>query len=199
MRYFSRCVLLLCAMAGIFGAPLLAQQPATVSGFLSDPSGSGVPGATLILTDQNTTVVITTAKTDSGGNFSFPSVPAPGAYSLSIEAGGFTRREEKDINLTAGERRSLGTIALAVGNVSDSVTVQANITPVQTESAERSAALDRHEIGALLARGLNYGSLLRSLPGISGGQDPAAQAATPPSTTASTAPAPVPPSPASTE
>jgi hypothetical protein len=92
--------------------------------------------------------------------------------SISVQVGGFARHDEKDITVTAGERRSVGTITLSVGSINDSVTVQAETTPVQTESAERSAALDRHEIGALLARGLNYGSLLRSLPGISGGADP---------------------------
>jgi len=50
--------------------------------------------------------------------------------------------------------------------------VQAAVTPVQTESAERSGDLDKYEIGALLARGLNFNGLMRSLPGISGATDP---------------------------
>jgi hypothetical protein len=168
----ARAALLLVGLACILQMPVLAQQPATISGFLSDPSGAGVPGANLTLTNQDTTVVLMTAKSDSSGNFAFPSVPAPGTYSIAVQVGGFTRYEQKDITVTAGERRSVGTIALAVGSNAESVTVQADTTPVQTESAERSASLDRHEIGALLARGLNYGSLLRSLPGISGGADP---------------------------
>ena len=164
--------LLLFTFAGIYHAPLLAQQPASISGFLADPSGAGVPNGSLTLTNQDTGVVLTAAKSDSNGNFAFPVVPAPGSYSISVQAGGFSHYEQKDITVTAGERRAVGTIILAVGSFSDSVTVQAGATPVQTGSAERSASLDRHEIGALLARGLNYGSLLRSLPGISGGADP---------------------------
>jgi metallo-beta-lactamase class B len=81
--------------------------------------------------------------------------------SISVQVGGFARHDEKDITVTAGERRSVGTITLSVGSINDSVTVQAETTPVQTESAERSAALDRHEIGALLARGLNYNEPVR--------------------------------------
>ncbi|MES1258805.1 MAG: carboxypeptidase regulatory-like domain-containing protein [Acidobacteriota bacterium] len=168
----ARAVLVLAAFACVLHTPVFAQQPATISGFVADPSGAGVPGASLTLTNQDTAVVLTTSKSDSRGNFEFPSVPAPGSYSISVQVGGFTRHEQKDITVTAGERRSVGTISLAVGSINDSVTVQAATTPVQTESAYRSASLDRHEIGALLARGLNYGSLLRSLPGISGGQDP---------------------------
>ncbi|MDQ6700110.1 MAG: TonB-dependent receptor, partial [Acidobacteriota bacterium] len=161
-----------CAALLLAGFAVFAQQPATISGFLADASGAGVPGAGLTLTNQDTAVILITAKSDSNGNFSFPAVPAPGTYSISVQVGGFTRREEKDITVTAGERRSVGTISLTVGSINDSVTVQAGVTPVQTESAERSASIDRHEIGALLARGLNYGSLLRSLPGVSGGADP---------------------------
>ncbi len=150
----------------------LAQQEATISGILTDPSGAGIPGASPTLTNQDTGVVLTTAKSDSSGSFAFPSVPAPGTYSFSVQVPGFSRLEQKDIVVTGGERRALGTLALAVGNASESVTVEAGATPVQTGSAERSGDLDRHEIQALLARGLNYGGLLRSLPGISGGADP---------------------------
>ncbi len=78
--------------------------------------------------------------------------------------------------VTSGERRSVGTISLAVGTVNDSVSVQADVTPVQTASAERSGSLDTHEISALLARGLNFAGLLRSLPGVSGGVDPTSPA-----------------------
>jgi len=164
--------LLLAGFACVLQTPAFGQQLATISGFLADSSGSGVPDASLTLTNQDTAVILTTATSNARGEFEFPAVPAPGTYSISVQVSGFTRREEKDITVTAGERRSVGTITLAVGSVNESVSVQAGATPVQTESAERSASIDRHEIGALLARGLNYGGLLRSLPGVSGGTDP---------------------------
>ncbi len=168
----ERAALPLAGLAFILQTAVLAQQPATISGFLADPSGAVVPNGSLTLTNQDTSVVLMTAKSEPSGNFAFPAVPAPGTYSISVQVAGFRTYEQKDITVTAGERRSLGTITLIVGSNTESVSVHADTTPVQTESAERSADLDRHEIGALLARGLNYGSLLRSLPGISGGADP---------------------------
>ncbi len=152
--------------------PVLAQQPATISGTLADASGAGIPDKGLTLTNQDTSVVVTTVKSDARGAFEFPSVPAPGTYTLAVQVAGFKPYQERDITVTAGERRSVGTVTLAIGSNTDSVTVQAETTPLQVESGERSASLDRHEISALLARGLNYGGLLRSLPGVSGGQDP---------------------------
>jgi hypothetical protein len=152
--------------------PTFAQTEATITGVLADPSGAGVPGATLNLTNQDTAVVVQTQKSDAGGNFSFQAIPAPANYSISVQASGFSKLEQKDIVLTAGERRSVGTLTLTVGSTTDSVTVQADATPVQTESAERSGDIDTHEIGALLARGLQFDGLLRGLPGISGAVDP---------------------------
>src|SRR5882672_6144660 len=70
-------VLLLAALGCVFHTPLLAQQPATISGSVADPSGAGVPNASLTLTNQDTTAVLMTAKSDSDGNFAFPAVPAP--------------------------------------------------------------------------------------------------------------------------
>jgi hypothetical protein len=152
--------------------PLHAQTEAAIAGVLADPSGAGVPGAALTLTNQETSVVLITQKSDSSGNFSFQAVPAPATYSISVQAPGFARLQQKDIVLTAGERRSVGTLTLVVGSTSDSVSVSADATPVQTESAERSGDIDTHEIGALLARGLQFDGLLRGLPGISGAVDP---------------------------
>jgi hypothetical protein len=170
---FSAFAALLLVAAGFTcSTAAYAQTEAAISGIVTDPSGAGVPAATLTLTNQDTAVVLVTTKSDATGNFSFPSVPAPATYSISVQASGFTRLEQRDIVLTSGERRAVGTLVLAVGSTSDSVTVQAGVTPVQTESAERSGDIDSHEIGALLARGLQFDGLLRGLPGISGAVDP---------------------------
>ncbi len=172
LRSIVLCRFLVIYGACVLGTLALAQQPATITGFLADTSGGGVPSGSLTLTNQDTLVVLTTIKSDAHGNFEFPSVPAPGTYSLAVQVAGFRPYQQRDITLTAGERRSVGTISLAIGSNTESVTVSAETTPLQVESGERSASLDRHEISALLARGLNYGGLLRSLPGVSGGADP---------------------------
>ena len=169
---------LLAAFVSTLPTMVFAQTEATITGVLADSSGAGVPGATLTLTNQDTGVVVISEKSDASGSFSFQAVPAPGTYSISVQLSGFSRFEQKDIVLTAGERRSVGTLGLVVGSARDSVTVVASVTPVQTESAERSGDIDSHEVGALLARGLQFGGLLRGLPGISGATDPVTPYAT---------------------
>ena len=162
----------LAASLAILSTPVFAQTNATIAGVLADSSGAAVPSASLTLTNQDTTVVVETQKSDASGNFSFQGVPAPGTYSVSVQVPGFQRFEQKDIVLTAGERRSVGTLTLALGSTTESVSVEATVTPIQTDSAERSSDLDTHEIGDLLARGVNVIGLMRSLPGISGATDP---------------------------
>src|ERR1700742_493509 len=81
---------LLCVGAFSFSTPIYAQTEATISGVLTDPSGAAVPGAALTLTNQDTSVVVQTQKSDGSGNFSFPAVPAPGSYSIAVQASGFS-------------------------------------------------------------------------------------------------------------
>ena len=74
----------------------------------------------------------------------FPQL-SPGTYTLTIESKGFKRTERTNLELVANDKLALGTITLEVGAVTDTVTVTAEATLVQSESAERSLAIEgRH-------------------------------------------------------
>ena len=76
-RGFAYVAILLAACVTIVSTPAFAQTQATIAGVLTDPSGAGVPGASLTLTNQDTAVVLPTQQSDASGNFSFQAVPAP--------------------------------------------------------------------------------------------------------------------------
>ncbi len=57
MKRIAYALLLLAAFASVLALPVLAQLGATISGVVTDPTGAAVPGATLTLTDQDTTLV----------------------------------------------------------------------------------------------------------------------------------------------
>ena len=61
----------------------------------------------MVLTQKLTTVKLTT-RTDTAGDFVFPSV-LPGKYSVSVQAPGFKRLEKTGLTLSAAERLSAGT------------------------------------------------------------------------------------------
>jgi hypothetical protein len=96
---------------------------------------------------------------------SFASVQ-PGTFSVSVRSPGFKQFDKKDLRLSASERLSAGTLKLDVGSATQTVTVTAEQTQVQTQSAERSALLDDKEISGLMSQGRDVLALVRLLPGV---------------------------------
>ena len=110
-----------------------------VSGLVVDSSQSPVPAADVVLASEDAGTSWR-SKTNSTGTFVFTSIP-PGRLTLTITAQGFKSYQATDITLTPLQRLSLGTAVLEVGNVTESITVSAPATPVQTASTERSSVL----------------------------------------------------------
>lgn len=145
--------------------PVMAQTVSgTISGTVVDPSSLPVSGATVTLRNEDTGAQQT--QTAGGtGDFVFTAV-LPGRYSVIAKMKGFKTVEKQNLNITATERLSAGNLMLPVGEVTESVTVDAAGTPVQVNSDERSGLLTTSQMGTLMARGRDFLSLLRVLPGV---------------------------------
>ncbi|HWC19040.1 MAG TPA: carboxypeptidase regulatory-like domain-containing protein [Terriglobales bacterium] len=135
-----------------------------ISGRVVDPSGAAIPNAQVTLSNQLTSQKLT-ATTDKSGNFVFASIQ-PGTFSVTVTAAGFKQFDKRDLHLTASERLSAGTLQLEVGTATQTVTVTAESTPVQSQSAERSALLDTNELQHLSTPGRDALALVRLLPGV---------------------------------
>jgi len=166
-RQFGATLLLF--MAGYAGISAGAQSSsATISGHVVDHSNGVVPGAKVKLINQSTGVQVgTTVRTD--GDFSFPDMQ-PGTFTVVIDADGYKEVRKVGLVLNASQNLSAGTIVLDIGSVAEQVTVSADITPLQTTSAERSAVLDNAQMENLLAIGRDAMALTRLNPGVVGGQ-----------------------------
>src|SRR3989442_554681 len=92
-----------------------------VIGQVTDPQGAVVPNATVTAVREGTQQNYT-AQTNSGGNFSIPYL-LPGVYSITVEASGFKRALRPGITVDVAGKVNLN-IALDVGSVSETVTVQ---------------------------------------------------------------------------
>ena len=136
----------------------------TIIGSVTDPSGLAVSSAGVTLTQTTTGVQIKT-QTMSTGDFVFNAIE-PGRYDITVEAPGFKKAQRTAINLTANDRLPVGTIALEVGNVTESVTVKAQGAEVQTASSEHSGVLTSSQVDNLLIKGRNTITLLQLLPGV---------------------------------
>ena len=135
-----------------------------LSGTVKDPAGAVIPGAQVTLTNQATRVV-ENLTTNSAGFFVFPSV-LPGTYSVSISTAGFKALHMKDITIVTNDRRSLGDLTLQVGELTQSVEVTADITPVQTASSERAGLMTGDQILNLGVKGRDFIGLLSAMPGV---------------------------------
>src|SRR6266700_8378169 len=135
----SKLVKLLCVVSlfALIPVTLWAQGIfATLTGVVSDPSGSVVSNAKVTLRDEGSGSERQTVA-NAEGYFTFASVPV-GKYSLSVEAQGFKTYKADNIALGGAEKRNLN-VSLAVGSASESVEVSAEATSlVTTDSAEKS-------------------------------------------------------------
>jgi hypothetical protein len=140
-----------------------------ISGRVTDSSDAIVADAQVTLTNQSTGDVRMTS-TDRFGNFLFPALQ-PGVFRVEAKAPGFQGMEKHDLKLSASERLAAGDFKLAVGGLTEVVSVTGEATPVQTESTERSAIIDTKQINTMMTIGRDPLSLLRMLPGIVGAGD----------------------------
>jgi carboxypeptidase family protein/TonB-dependent receptor-like protein len=118
----------------------------TVSGEITDPTGSVVPGAKVLLTDQAKGFVFT-AKTDGSGRYLFPSIP-PGVYTVSAEMAGFQKEVRTGIRVDVTENATAN-LKLKVASATQSVEVSAQSQQLNTEDAVTGQVVNRKFINDL--------------------------------------------------
>jgi hypothetical protein len=136
------------------GAVLAQTTSGSIAGNVADPNGAAVSGATVVLTDESR-AFSQTATTDSEGRFVFPTL-APSTYKLSVEGKGFKKLERTSILLVANDKLSLGDLKLDVGQASETVTITAEATQVQAESAERSYGVQGEIVQNIAVNGRGF-------------------------------------------
>src|ERR1700730_5163318 len=90
----------------------------TLAGTVTDTSGGVVVNASVRITELATGLIYETL-TNSSGEFVRPALKAS-IYTVTVSAPGFKKAEQKDVQLTAGERTGL-VITLTVGDVDQTV------------------------------------------------------------------------------
>ena len=143
------------------------SSSANITGTVEDTSNAVVPGAIVKLINQETDVEVAT-KSLQNGEFIFPDVQ-PGTFTVVVSAQGYKELRKINLVLLASEPLSAGVLKLAIGDVKEQVTVTADITPLQTTTAERSAVLDNAQMENLLVIGRDPMGLTRLNPGVVGG------------------------------
>ncbi|MCM3874502.1 MAG: carboxypeptidase regulatory-like domain-containing protein, partial [Pyrinomonadaceae bacterium] len=95
----------------------------SLTGTITDPNGSDVPNATVVITNSATNQSFEVT-TDSEGTYRADQLPA-GNYNISATAQGFKQTTVNDLRVAAGLRSSFN-LSLNVGGVTETVTVSAS-------------------------------------------------------------------------
>ena len=137
---------------------------ATLTGVVTDPSGSVVPNAKVLLRDIGSGSERQTVS-NSQGYFTFASVPV-GTYSVTVEAEGFKTHKEDAIRLGGGEQRNVN-VALAVGGSAETVEVTGvqDFTVAAVDTGEKSFTLETKELQNFTQVGSNAAEYIKLVPG----------------------------------
>jgi carboxypeptidase family protein len=157
MHLMKRLYLLLMFVLALTLAANAQTTSGSMTGSVTDPNQAVVTGATVSLTNEAKSLTLT-ATTDKEGRFVFPQV-SPGTYKLTIDADGFKKLERTGLLLVANDRLTLGDLKLEVGQANETVTVTADATLVQAQSAERSYAVQGEVVRNIAVNGRNFAAL----------------------------------------
>src|SRR5688572_26755381 len=161
---------LLSCLLSTFLLPTIAfgqvRDTASLFGTITDAQSAVIPGASVNITNIATGQTRTSLTDDSGG-YVFSLLPV-GSYNLTVEQPGFKKNERRNILLQANENIRLD-VALDIGNVSETVTVEAATLQVDSRSPTLNTTVDSKRIEELPLNGRNPADLVLLAPGVASG------------------------------
>lgn len=121
-----------------------AQDPrGFVTGRVSDPSGAGVPGAEICVTNPASGVTFTSRSNESG-LFQVPFLP-PAIYAVSVEAAGFRKYVRDRVQVRVSETVDLD-VPLTIGDVAEAVEVTGETPLLDTAGASLGQVVDARRV-----------------------------------------------------
>src|ERR1700739_37632 len=158
------CFSLALVLALFSATPARAQvSGATLSGLITDENGGPGPGAAMVIKNVGTGVTRDVV-TNADGFYSSPNL-LPGSYEVRVTATGFQTLAQKGITLTVGAQQALN-LSLKVGQLNQTVEVNAAPPDVQTTSSTISATVDSITVRQLPLNGRDWTSLATLEPGV---------------------------------
>src|SRR5579883_2349673 len=136
---------------------------AALSGRIMDPTGGAIIGADVTVTNTATGTTLHVVTNDAG-LYNFSSLP-PGTYTLTAKAPGFQQIKQEGLTLHVQDRVGQN-ITLPVGSSEQTVTVVAEASQVNTETATVGTVVSRDFIANMPLNGRSFQSLITLTPGV---------------------------------
>ncbi len=156
----------------LLGFALRAQEfRATISGSVTDASGSAVPNVKVAATEVKTGTV-SQATSDANGKYTIPFL-LPGTYEVTAEASGFTTFKRSGVTLGSGDHPVID-VQMQVGAQSQTVSVTADVPLVNNSNASAGQTITTKQVEDLPVNGrtplmlaqLSMGVIMESQPGL---------------------------------
>ena len=151
----------------VLGASAFAQSAgglAGISGVVRDASGSVVPKAKIVISNEDKGVSRSLV-TNEAGLFAAPALTPDSGYKVAVTAAGFAPYEARDLVLQVGQNLDLN-IKLTVAQASTEVEVTAATPMVEDTKSDVSQVIDSQQITDLPINGRRVDSFVLLTPGV---------------------------------
>ncbi|MDZ4798583.1 MAG: carboxypeptidase regulatory-like domain-containing protein [Bryobacteraceae bacterium] len=135
----------------------------TLLGTVTDASGATVPGAKVLIAEQNTGVN-RSAVTTSAGYYAFPDLQ-PGVYTVTVERTGFKKAVRQNVEVLVNSTMRVDS-QLQTGDVTETVSVTAEAPLLQTDRSDTGRKIETQQLADMpLGTNRNFQNLLNLVPG----------------------------------
>ena len=152
-------VVVLCSAVGARGQ----ITTAAIRGTVMDDQGAAIAGADVTFTGTDTGFT-RSMKSGTDGEYNFPELPL-GTYSVHVTHPGFKSETQTGIVLHVNDSLVLN-VNMKVGQVSETVTVEASPVEVETTSGELTGLIEASQVSELPLNGRNFMQLITLIPGV---------------------------------
>jgi hypothetical protein len=135
----------------------------SIYGTVTDQTGGVIPNATVSVANTQTGIS-QTVQSNGSGNYIFPAL-VPGDYAVTTRAKGFSAETQSDVHLDANQSANTS-FSLKVGSETQTVTVVASTTLVDTRESQLGETVDQKRIEDLPLNGRDPYTLVQIVPGI---------------------------------
>src|SRR2546426_977980 len=139
----------------------------SIVGTVTDSSGAIISGALVTTTNTDKNVDVRTVTTNQNGYYVVPFLPI-GRYAVRVEAKGFKTYTRTGITLNVNDQLTINA-ELQPRDVKETVTVEADVTPIELQTATASGLITGAQIRELALNTRNYEQLVALTPGVSTG------------------------------
>ena len=138
-------------------------------GHVTDPSGASIPGASVTIHDEATGVDVV-VKTTGAGDYTAPYLK-PGTYTITATLAGFKEVSKTHIHLDVDQTSKMDFL-LPPGDVSETVSVNADAVQIELSKADRGEVIDNERIEEEPSNGRQILDLFALSPGAIQGNSP---------------------------